>query len=132
MKKIAVSELTDYIQKMTGVRIPVGQKCPEGMLPVWLGKSGPDLAGAKLPADAGPDAFIMSISNDGIILRGKGAEGTLNAVYEFLNACGVRWFMPGKIGEVIPVKAALSLKVNSVLIVPDFRYRGPWSRVAIP
>lgn len=42
-------------------------------------------------------------------------RGTLDAVYYFLeNSCGVRWYAPGKIGEVCPSKPTLDVEVKTV------------------
>lgn len=50
--------------------------------------------------------------------------GTLNAVYAFLRAQGVRWFSPGEVGEVVPKKASIALpsKMNEAT-KPDFALR---------
>ena len=50
--------------------------------------------------------------------------GTFNAVTEFLRDQGVRWFAPGKIGEVVPEKDTIALPENlDRTVVPDFPLR---------
>lgn len=49
--------------------------------------------------------------------------GSLNAVYEFLRMQGVRWYMPGELGEVIPQSPSIGLPQVDRTVVPDFPLR---------
>ncbi|MFC1454102.1 DUF4838 domain-containing protein [Verrucomicrobiota bacterium] len=52
--------------------------------------------------------------------------GSLNAVYAFLRDLGVRWYMPGEIGEIIPdLKTIILPKLNKTEN-PDFAMRAWW------
>lgn len=50
-------------------------------------------------------------------------RGSLNAVYEFLRSLGVRWYMPGELGEVIPKIETLKIPVINKTVKPDFALR---------
>ena len=50
-------------------------------------------------------------------------RGTLNAVCEFLRGLGVRWYMPGDLGEVLPKLASIALTPVDKTVNPDFPYR---------
>ncbi len=50
-------------------------------------------------------------------------RGTLNAVYEFLRGLGVRWYMPGDLGEVLPELKTIALLPVDKTVKPDFPYR---------
>ncbi|MFA7159982.1 MAG: DUF4838 domain-containing protein [Kiritimatiellia bacterium] len=50
-------------------------------------------------------------------------RGSLNAVYEFLRYLGVRWYMPGEIGEIVPKQKTIALTKVDKEIHPDFPYR---------
>lgn len=50
-------------------------------------------------------------------------SGSLNAVYSYLRSLGVRWYMPGDTGEVIPQRATIELEPRSVIDKPDFPMR---------
>ncbi len=52
-------------------------------------------------------------------------RGSLNAVHEFLHTLGVRWYMPGELGEVVPKRANVALPRESRLVRPDFPLRYP-------
>jgi hypothetical protein len=49
--------------------------------------------------------------------------GSLNAVYEFLRKLGLRWYMPGKMGEVIPLQETIALSSHDETVHPDFAVR---------
>lgn len=57
----------------------------------------------------------------GIWLDDEG--GTLNAVYEFLRSLGVRWYMPGELGEVVPEIKTIPLPAANRTVKPDFNCR---------
>ena len=50
-------------------------------------------------------------------------RGTLNAVYEFLRGLGVRWYMPGELGEIVPELKTISLAPVDKTVKPAFPYR---------
>ncbi len=53
-------------------------------------------------------------------------RGSLNAVYEFLRLQGVRWYLPGELGEVVPKKSNLELPQIDKVVRPDFALRYPY------
>jgi hypothetical protein len=50
-------------------------------------------------------------------------RGSLNAVYEYLRGLGVRWYMPGELGEIVPSMKTIKLKSVDKTVRPDFGYR---------
>ena len=57
---------------------------------------------------------------------GKAYKGTLFAVYAFLEQLGCRWYMPGKLGEVVPQSKNISIGKLDILERPGFLMRGYW------
>ena len=58
------------------------------------------------------EGFVIQTDTDRLVLAGNDIEpyyGTRYAVAEFLHRLGVRWFMPGEIGEVVPKMATVSV-----------------------
>ncbi len=56
-----------------------------------------------------------------------GEAGTLNGVYHFLEQyCGVRWYMPGDLGTVVPRQPTIRVPVGDETVAPDYEYRYPW------
>ena len=55
-------------------------------------------------------------------------SGSLNAVHALLRMMGVRWFMPGEIGTVIPSRRTITVPAMDKTVRPDFavrRFFGP-------
>lgn len=50
-------------------------------------------------------------------------RGSLNAVYAFLRDLGVRWYMPGELGEIVPRSKDIALPVVSRTVRPEFEVR---------
>ncbi len=50
-------------------------------------------------------------------------RGTLHAVYGFLHDLGVRWYMPGELGEVVPQLADIFLPTVNRTAKPDYAVR---------
>ncbi|MCA1810060.1 MAG: DUF4838 domain-containing protein [Lentisphaerae bacterium] len=46
-------------------------------------------------------------------------KGTLNAVYGFLGSLGVRWYMPGELGEIVPEMSTIELPKVDLTVRPD-------------
>jgi len=49
--------------------------------------------------------------------------GSLNAVYEFLRGLGVRWYMPGELGTIIPRLRTIALPQVDRVVRPEFDWR---------
>ena len=81
-----------------------------------------------------PDGFRVIAKDNWLALAGRddngkpvspyGETGSLYAVYNFLrDFLGVRWFMPGAIGEVVPKRKTITVKAVNYKKEPDFTYR---------
>ncbi|MBT4822576.1 MAG: DUF4838 domain-containing protein [Lentisphaerae bacterium] len=53
-------------------------------------------------------------------------RGSLNAVAAFLRMHGVRWYMPGEIGTIIPPRKSIPLPTVDKIVRPDFEVRYPY------
>ena len=49
--------------------------------------------------------------------------GSLNAVYGLLRDLGVRWYMPGELGEIVPQQASIALPRVDKTVEPDVKVR---------
>lgn len=66
----------------------------------------------------------IHIYNKKLDICAFGEAGTLYAVYHFLREFfGVRWFMPGELGEVVPKRKTISVNDMNMEKSPDFYYR---------
>ncbi|HUT12525.1 MAG TPA: DUF4838 domain-containing protein [Thermoguttaceae bacterium] len=50
-------------------------------------------------------------------------RGSLNAVYAFLRSLGVRWYMPGELGEILPESKQIALPQVDRTVRPAFAVR---------
>jgi hypothetical protein len=50
-------------------------------------------------------------------------RGSLNAVYAFLRELGVRWYMPGELGEIVPQTRDIALPKIDRTVQPEYEVR---------
>ncbi len=123
LQQTPAKELREYIGKMTGVLLPMADdaQTPAGNL-ILVGPSRlTQEMGVDLSSLTG-DSFLLRDAPGRLVLAGNDARllptdpyhlakrGTANAVSAFLqDVCGVRWFMPGSLGEVVPRRERLDV-----------------------
>jgi hypothetical protein len=101
---LAGAELRSYLKKITGQDVPIASSATEdGRATVRIGAyGGPTVRGWTGTAPA-PDGFVIETRGQTLWIVGGDARGALYGVYEFLESeLGVRWFMPGDLGEDVP------------------------------
>ncbi len=112
-EKNAADELRLYFAKITGVPIPVVSEAKDHTAIAYVGRT--RFADSRFLShqrftSLDDDGFIVETHGDAIVLCGKKDWGTEFAVYYFLQKyCGVRWFMPTELGEVVPRTPALKI-----------------------
>jgi len=149
----AAAELQRYVEKMTGAELAVAAQPPAaapGL--IFVGESA-GAAERGLSTDGlKPDGFRIVARDNWLALLGRdhrgkpisglthplrkteswhaqtglnrlGETGTLYAVYALLERFGVRWYMPGELGEVVPARDTLGVTSMDVAAAPDFDYR---------
>lgn len=130
--KTAAEELRTYVEKMSGAQLPLvtDEEDPDGAL-ILVGASRLSQAmDVKIPSGLTntrrEEGFLIHCRGDRLVLAGNNEgpyHGTEYAVYEFLNRLGVRWFMPGEFGEIVPRRRTISVPQMKVLQRPDFVIR---------
>ncbi len=124
----AAKEMQTYLQKSTGATLPIAE---EGSAPpgpaIWIG---PTKRGSEegLPVAAlKPEGFCVKTIGDSVFIVGKDDAGTRYGVNAFLEKhCGIRWFMPGELGEVVPKMSTLTVSAIDDAENPDFIHRNVW------
>ena len=77
-----------------------------------------------LPGDLGlPDAQRTPDKRKPVELWQQDERGSFNAVCGFLMRLGVRWYMPGELGEVVPAMKTIALPTLDETVRPDFPIR---------
>ncbi|MBI3925868.1 MAG: DUF4838 domain-containing protein [Armatimonadetes bacterium] len=114
-ERLAAEELQEHLHRMAGVRLPLSGSGPQ----VLLGRA----AGQWPDRAADPASFRLVVTPDRVEVLGASGEGTQNGVYELLEQLGVRWFMPGELGTVVPRTDTLALAVQETVQRPAFESR---------
>ena len=151
--RYAAQELKQHLDRMTGAKFTISTKVPSGKIAIYLGNCGnekPDLSdvardGYKIKVN---DKRILIAGTDDSTAKSERLfqfmtpayrklqrqmawgdplwdfeRGTLYGVYRFLEHLGVRWYMPGETGTVIPEKKILKVSAFEMLEEPVFDMR---------
>lgn len=122
----AAREIQFYVQKISGAVLEIVQAGGDlkGLAPVYLGGAADAGILEAIQAKGGdPAAFALVATAEGVSVRGMAPEGTFNGACELLEQLGVRWFLPGDLGTVIPTAKTLVLKEQRTIQVPSFPSR---------
>lgn len=124
----AANDLREYIAKATGAELPVVGRVPEGRQAFLLG---------FLPVKK-PETFVVKTVGNRIHISGYDTEGavfdphlpngahigTWYGVCDFLEKqLGIRWFMPGELGEYVPTRKNWSIEPLDYAEAPRMELR---------
>src|SRR5574340_750360 len=134
--RVAAAELQTYLAKITGAKLPIAfdDAPPQGTL-ILVGRSAftDRIPGLEIPSgktkNLREEGFVVWADAERLVLAGNDVEpyyGTRYAMAEFLHRLGVRWFLPGELGEVVPKTATVSVGPLRVVERPDFPLRNFW------
>ncbi len=136
--KFAAQELQTYIAKISAATLPIvtDVENPPGAL-ILVGRSKlTDAMKVKIPSGLTharrEEGFTIVCKGNRLVLAGNDEgpyHGTEYAVYDFLRRLGVRWFMPGEYGEVVPKQATITVPALNVTEKPDFIMRNWWLHI---
>ena len=127
---VGAMELQSYIEKATGAKLDIKNenqltKDESSLNRIFVGPCRETVAFIDI-SKIQPEGFVIKTKENGVFIVGGDknqigmpADGTLNGCYEFLERCvGVRWLMPGEIGEVVPKAATLNVENADVKVEP--------------
>ena len=134
-EKLAVADLVEYVEKMSGVKLETATVDAGGVaafitktkaqdtVPIFLGSNVLPLLQKEMGEHAKTrGAFALKVSSDSIMIAGN-QEGTYYGVMELLEQQGVRWFMPGDLGTVIPSQKTIEVNEQTTVQAPSFPSR---------
>ncbi len=128
--KLAAEELQTHIQLIAGAQLPVveeGQTTEGALILVGPTQMTSDMDLPLTDLDIGFDGYVIRTGEDKLALCGRTDQGTLNAVYGFLeDYVGVRWYYPGPYGTDTAPQPAITLGPISEVNKPRFKVRKPW------
>ena len=129
----AARDLQHYLEKISGAKLPIiadDQPIPPGPR-ILVGRS--QLTGpydATIPSGLTrfrtDEGYAILTADNTLVLAGNDEgpyHGTEYAVAFFLHRLGVRWYMPGDFGEVIPPQPTIAVANLHEVSRPDFRMR---------
>jgi hypothetical protein len=132
--KLAAEELQNYLQKISGAKLPIVSTSTEPVIALGANTL---LKDAKLsPAKISPDGFRIVSCDQNLFIYGQDtyekqlnpingfSMGTLFGTYAFLeDVLCVRWIMPGKAGEIINKNADIQIASIDIQEAPSFLWR---------
>ena len=77
----------------------------------------------RLPGNIGKPDGAVTEKDETLELWGFDERGSFNAVCGFLRNLGVRWYLPGELGEVVPKMPTILLPKIDETVNPDFEIR---------
>lgn len=77
----------------------------------------------KLPGDLGKPDGATTEKNEFLQIWGFDERGSYNAVCGLLHRLGMRWYLPGELGEVVPRLETVSIPPLDEKVKPDFAVR---------
>ncbi len=125
-EKLAAEEIQEHVERISGARLEIVRAGEPlgGRLPVRIGSAAdPALDEQIRKQGEDPASFALVVASDGVSVRGLSPAGTLIGAYELLEQLGVRWFMPGEIGLVVPRADTVRLDRQRTIQVPSFAAR---------
>jgi hypothetical protein len=94
--------------------------------PDWIIIAGKDYRGTPLHGTENPYQ-LNETYNPRLKISAFGDAGTQQGVYYFLRKfCGIRWYMPGPLGEVVPSTEKITVPKTDLQDSPAFSYRYPY------
>jgi len=152
--QFAAAELQYHLRKMTGATVPlVKDTDPAPQTAILIGESAATRALGLKSSDFGPQEYLVGFRPQALVLMGRDGDdrgvmdyqkantfpgdfdeqGTVYAVYDFLERyCGVRWYLPTELGEVIPPRQTLTVEGQDVRRRPAMIYRYVYRGEALP
>lgn len=135
---VAAHDLQEYLQKISGARLSIvgDDTTPHGAA-ILVGASRltaqikveiPD----GLTPDRREEGFVIVCAGNRLLLADNDRgpyHGTEYATYELLERLGVRWYMPGEFGEIVPQRATIAVADITVRQRPDFIVRSWWNHL---
>lgn len=134
-EKSAARDLQRYLREISGSRVKIfSERIQTSKIGIYVGRCN---AAKRLGLwdkvrRLKDDGYLLLITSDAAYLIGKDPLATRFAVFGFLeDHLGVRWYMPGDVGEVVPHSKDVALNEGTEAREPSFKMRwvgsGDWA-----
>lgn len=122
----AADELVEHIALISGAHLSVIRQGEptRGLTPIRIGTAADSSLGAVIQKRGDdPAAFALLVDDASVQLRGLSPVGSRTAAYELLEQLGVRWYLPGETGRVVPKDRTVTLAKQQTVQAPSFEGR---------
>lgn len=132
---LAAEELAAHLEKISGAKLEsvnvsddeldrfIRSSRKTATVPILLGRTALGRLENKIREVSSLDGtFALEVRPDRVSITGL-SSGTVFGVYELLEQIGVRWFMPGELGTVIPSAKTVEVAAQETVQVPSFAGR---------
>ncbi len=126
-EKYAAQELQNFLEKMSGARLPVTMDTEKVRSPIIIVGNSRRLQALKIAVPferLGPEGFALKTSGPNLVIAGGRLRGTLYGVYAFLEKLGCRWF--SRELNRIPRMPTIRIERLDEIQKPAFEYREPY------
>ncbi|NCO35739.1 MAG: hypothetical protein AUJ92_05880 [Armatimonadetes bacterium CG2_30_59_28] len=129
VEKHAASELSAYLEKITGARVETVSSPAAGKYSIYIGtiETKAILLDTQMRASAakvGEEGYMLAADAGGLRIVGRKPIGVLYGIYGLLRRyANVRWFFPGAEGEYCPKKATFAVPAGVSMVNPSFSTR---------
>ena len=135
LEQAAAEALQSYLEEMSGALLPIqtDEADIEGNR-ILVGRTRlTEAAGvAVTPTNPGREGFRLRTAGRDVVVAGSDPLGTLYGAHTLLEALGVRWFLPGSLGEDVPRQPTIVVPPLDEKQKPDFAMRwvggGDWAK----
>lgn len=117
---LAAEELRAYLGKMSGADVPLAAAPIKDRVAIRILTYDAALRAGWRGRRPAPEGFTLDVTGDALWIVGGDARGSLNGVYEVLETLGVRWFMPGELGENVPAMRTIKLPLMRRTVAPGY------------
>lgn len=108
-ERLAAEELRLYLRKMSGAEVKIADAPVANSASIRITTyDAARLAGWRGTKPA-PNGAAITRGKDALWIVGETPRAALDGTYELLEILGVRWFMPGELGEDYPSKRTIEL-----------------------
>ena len=129
VEKHAASELSTYLEKVTGAKVNIENTPSKELYNIYLGTTEAKNVSRsdtidKAVSQLKDDGFVLAADKDGIRIISRKPVGVLYGTYEILKKyADIRWFAPGAEFEYCPKKPTIVVSEQITASNPSFKFR---------
>ncbi len=126
--KSAAKILVEWVEKMSGAKLPIVDQVPAGKPAIYVGKAAVQAGLVLDDIDSPSNEGVRIVADDKrALIAGQNGISTVKAVCRFLEELGCCYFMDiGELGKVYPRTKTVTVKELDITEKPGFLLRTIW------